>query len=174
MADTSSYLTIPQLAQRLGCAHSTLYAQLKQGTFPFPIVRVGSDVRVPLEAVVLAESGVSTELAALRAEMAVDRAERTAHREAMASIVGALAALFIPPPAVVAMSAATTVQATGEVGTKLAKEVITSEPRQVGAAGETQRLRGARRTGGAIGGHHRAPAQRAAGGRPHQSTGAAD
>lgn len=121
-ADVSSYLTIPQLAQRLGCAHSTLYAQLKTGTFPYPVARVGADVRVPLEAVLLAESGVTTELAALREELAADRAERAAHRAAMAAIVGALAALFAPPPAVVGMSPTTTVQAAGERGEKSQEE----------------------------------------------------
>lgn len=77
-ADTSSYLTIPQLARRLGCAHSTLYAQIKAGTFPYHFIRVGADIRVPLEGVLLEESGFRSEMSAWREEVAAYRAELAA------------------------------------------------------------------------------------------------
>mgnify|MGYP000949307187 CR=1 FL=1 len=83
----SPLLTIPQLAEMLGCAHSTLYAQVRAGTLPYPVVRLGAEVRVPRDAVLLANSGA---LAALDRNNAAT--ERLA--DAFAGLCARLDAVF--------------------------------------------------------------------------------
>src|SRR5690349_18508953 len=69
-------LSIPQLANLLDCAPSTLYAQLKAGTFAWPIVMVGTDRRVPRDYVLLKLSGIDPDaVERLREEVSGVRAE---------------------------------------------------------------------------------------------------
>lgn len=46
---TPRTLTVPirEAADMLGIAHSTAYASAKEGTFPVPIIRIGSRYVVP-------------------------------------------------------------------------------------------------------------------------------
>lgn len=94
----TAYLSIPQLARRIGCGHSTLYADIRAGRFPFPLVRIGADLRVPLAAVERFESGEATDLAALRAEIAALAARVAAHEERERLAFAGLASAYAATP----------------------------------------------------------------------------
>lgn len=89
--DLPALLSIPQLADLLDCAPSTLYGQLKVGTFDWPTERVGADIRVPRDAVLLRLSGVAGELGRIEAKVDALTTEVAALRRLLAGVFAAAA-----------------------------------------------------------------------------------
>lgn len=164
MSDTPTYLTLPQLAKHLDVAPSTLYAQKKAGTFPYPLVRVGAFDRVPLEAVQRAERGDESAAERVLAALERDHAERQALRcelravaESMQAIFAGLATLFAAPTS----PAIHSVPPTRSYGSPLGEEGGNwIEPRKVDTARVPERSQGGRGVSRADGGHRRQTAQR--------------
>jgi excisionase family DNA binding protein len=48
---TSPLLSVREVAAMLGCSHSSLYRSISKGTFPLPLIIIGSCWRVPRRAV---------------------------------------------------------------------------------------------------------------------------
>lgn len=40
-------ITVQPLAKELGCSPSSIYAAIKDGTFPFPVIRIGERIVIP-------------------------------------------------------------------------------------------------------------------------------